>query len=92
MSFRQQNELSTMTYPLDYAHLQQMVFVYNAVMNGWKVQRLDDGRFEFQKKLSCISEENKTEDGKNVKDSFVYKFLRNHLSLEFMDKLRVLGN
>ena len=78
-------------YPLNYSKLQQMVFIYNCVMNGWKVQRLDDGRFEFEKELTCISPEEKMNGGKDVKDTFVYKFLRNHLSLEFMDQLRVLS-
>lgn len=28
---------------------QKMMFIYNAVTDGWSVRQLDDGRFEFQK-------------------------------------------
>lgn len=66
---------------IDFFKLQQMVFIYNAVMNGWQVQKIDNGSFEFQKQLACIEPANKNEIGTDVKDSFIYKFLRNHLSL-----------
>ena len=29
--------------------LQKMLFIYNAINDGWTVQKLDDGRYEFQK-------------------------------------------
>lgn len=29
--------------------LQEMIFIYNAIKDGWTVRMLEDGRFEFQK-------------------------------------------
>jgi hypothetical protein len=29
--------------------LQKMLFIYNAINDGWTVRKLDDGRYEFQK-------------------------------------------
>jgi len=29
---------------------QKMVFIYNAINDGWSVKLLEDGRYEFQKK------------------------------------------
>lgn len=37
---------------LEYA---KMRFIYNAVLNGWTVRKLDDGRFEFVKELQKIT-------------------------------------
>lgn len=34
---------------VDISQFQKMVFIYNAVMNGWTVKQLDDGRYEFTK-------------------------------------------
>jgi hypothetical protein len=37
---------------LEYA---KMRFIYNAILNGWTVRKLDDGRFEFVKELQKIT-------------------------------------
>ena len=51
----------------------QMVFIYNAVMNGWKVCRLEDsGNFKFKKRLK------NAEDRKAAQqDGFLQRFLHN---------------
>ena len=61
---------------------QELVFIYNAIMNGWKVKQIGNGVFEFEKNLEDIPKKYKNESGKDVKDSFLFKFLKNNLSLE----------
>ncbi len=61
---------------------QRVIFLFNAVMNGWSVRQLDENNFEFEKDLALIPNKYKTQDGKDVKDSFLFKFLKNNLSLE----------
>lgn len=33
----------------------KMRFIYNAILNGWTVRQLEDGRFEFVKELQRIT-------------------------------------
>jgi hypothetical protein len=33
----------------------KMRFIYNAILNGWTVRQLEDGRFEFVKALQKIT-------------------------------------
>lgn len=40
---------------MDNLELAKMKFVYNAILNGWTVRKLDDGRFEFVKELQKIT-------------------------------------
>ena len=35
----------------------KMRFVYNAILNGWTVKMLEDGRFEFVKDRQRITED-----------------------------------
>lgn len=35
--------------------MQEMLFIYNAVLDGWNVRKLDDGRFEFQKERHLVT-------------------------------------
>jgi len=35
--------------------MQEMLFIYNAILDGWKVRRLEDGRFEFQKDRHLVT-------------------------------------
>jgi len=35
--------------------MQEMLFIYNAVLDGWTVRRLDDDRYEFQKDLQKVT-------------------------------------
>jgi hypothetical protein len=38
-------------------HLQQMIFIYNAVQSGWIVKKKNNNTFEFIKKKSKITKE-----------------------------------
>ena len=35
--------------------MQKMIFIYNAVLDGWAVRRLDEKRFEFQKERHRVT-------------------------------------
>ena len=61
---------------------QQLVFVFNAIMAGWKVKQLENNVFEFEKDLVEIPKKYLTNNGTDVKDTFLFKFLKNNLSLE----------
>lgn len=37
-------------FSIDIEHLQRMLFVYNAILNGWTVRKVSDSSFEFKKK------------------------------------------
>lgn len=54
---------------------QKMVFVYNAVNDGWTVKILDDGRYEFRK-----------EDNKITSDQCMDTYLREFV--QFYRKLK----
>lgn len=40
---------------MDNLEFAKMRFIYNAILNGWTVRKLDDGRFEFVKELQKIT-------------------------------------
>ena len=61
---------------------QQVVFIFNAITNGWEVRNLGNGHFEFEKDLSAIPSKYKNEHGTDVKDSFLFKFLKNNMTME----------
>jgi len=60
----------------------QLLFVYNSIMNGWTVKHIGNGQYELEKNLSEIPSKYKT-NGPNgiqdVKDTFIYKFLKCNL-------------
>ena len=35
--------------------MQEMLFIYNAILDGWAVRQLPDGRFEFQKERHKVT-------------------------------------
>lgn len=55
--------------------LQKMLFIYNAVTDGWTVRMLEDGRFEFQKERKKITSD-------VCMDSFLEKFLKYYMRLD----------
>jgi hypothetical protein len=68
-------------YETNTNNFQELVFIYNAIMNGWKVKQIGNGLFEFEKDLQDIPKKYKCSES-GVKDSFLFKFLKNNLSLE----------
>ena len=35
--------------------MQEMLFIYNAVLDGWTVRKLDNDKYEFQKALQKVT-------------------------------------
>ena len=54
---------------------QKMVFIYNAVNDGWVVKLLPDGRYEFRRK-----DERVTSD--EYLDGYLKKFIEYYLTLQ----------
>jgi hypothetical protein len=54
--------------------LQKMIVIYNAIIDGWKVQMLDDGKFEFVKNREKV-----TTDPENKE--FLKDFIRHYMSV-----------
>jgi hypothetical protein len=52
-----------------------IIFIFNAISKGWKVQKLEDGSFLFKKSLKDVTE--------NVHaDDFVDKFIDSNLEYD----------
>lgn len=61
----------------DFVTLQKMIFIYNALRDGWTVKMLEDGRFEFQKERKKITSD-------VCMDSYLKTFVTSYMN---MDKL-----
>ena len=69
------DELSTM-------QLQQMIFIYNAVMAGWTTKRVANGNFRFKKRHRT-----ETERQTYTQDGFLQRFVQNMHRLDSRDSL-----
>ena len=56
-------------------NLQKMIFIYNAVIDGWTVRMLEDGRFEFQKARQKITSD-------VCMDSFLENFIKYYMKID----------
>jgi len=56
--------------------LQKMFLVYNAVVGGWTVRILEDGRFEFQKGLEKLTSKEKSTDPKDFLKNFLNYYMK----------------
>jgi len=79
---------------LNFRELQKAVFVYNAVINGWTVKFLDDGKYEFEKQFTpslrfAEPELAVTSNDGSIANQYLARFIRNNMSL---DRLRVVRN
>lgn len=59
---------------IDMLSIYKMTFVYNAVLNGWTVKKLKDGKFEFSKNKEDIKKE-------FYLDNFLEKFVDSNLNI-----------
>jgi hypothetical protein len=58
--------------------IHQMIFIYNAVMKGWTVKRVEEtGNFKFKKRLKSHAERRIYQQ-----DSFLQRFVQNMQRLE----------
>ena len=56
--------------------LQKMFLVYNAVVGGWTVRMLEDGRFEFQKGREKLTSSEKETDPKDFLKNFLSYYMK----------------
>ena len=62
--------------------MQKMVFLYNAILEGWTVKLLDENRFEFQKDTNKI---------KNINlEDYLRKFVLFNLNIDNITKTKDL--
>lgn len=54
---------------------QKMIFIYNAITDGWTVRMLDDGRFEFQKERKKVTSD-------VCMDSFLQNFIKYNMKID----------
>ncbi len=57
--------------------LQQMIFIYNAVMAGWTTKRLPNGNFRFKKR-----HRSQVERRSYMQDGFLQRFVQNMQRLD----------
>lgn len=57
--------------------IQQMIFIYNAVMAGWTAKRIANGNFKFKKR-----HRSQTERRTYMQDGFLQRFVQNMQRLE----------
>lgn len=55
--------------------LQEMIFIYNAIKDGWTVRMLEDGRFEFQKERKKITSD-------VCMDSYLQNFIKYYMRID----------
>lgn len=75
------NTFNLNTTTIDPKLMQQLVFVFNAIKDGWSIRRVNANTLEFEKSIKDIPQKY-VKRGNNIKDSFVFKFLRNNASME----------
>ena len=60
---------------MDTIKLQKMIFIYNALCNGWSVKCLENNKFEFVKNKSKVKKEINLND-------YLKKFVEYNLNIE----------
>ena len=62
-----------MNKPIDINMFYKMVFIYNALQDGWTIRKLSNNNIEFKKKKTSI---------KNIdNEDFLDNFIKNNLKL-----------
>jgi len=62
-------------FDLNLMSLHKMLFIYNAVLNGWTVKLLPNNKFEFKKRKDNAKKE-------IYLDSYLKKFVSNNLNID----------
>ena len=62
-------------FELDLLSLHKMLFIYNAILNGWTVKLLSKNSFEFKKNKSAVKKE-------IYLDDFLKTFVKNNLNID----------
>ena len=77
MEVSRNNDLSGLNF--ENTQIQKMVFIFNAVNDGWTVKKLDVDKYEFNMDTEKIKKE-------IVLDDYLKKFIRNNLDVEKLKK------
>lgn len=56
--------------------IQKMIFVYNSILSGWTVKKLENNKFEFTKN---VNDENQRQE--IVLEDYVKNFIRYNLNI-----------
>jgi hypothetical protein len=73
MEVSRNNDLSGLNF--ENTQIQKMVFIFNAVNDGWTVKKLDVDTYEFNMDTEKIKKE-------IVLDDYLKKFIKNNLDVE----------
>jgi hypothetical protein len=66
---------------LEYNDIQKMVFVFNALNDGWTVKKIGNDKFEFLKDGEQIKKEIILED-------YLKKFIKYNINIENINKIK----
>ena len=77
MEVSRNNDLSGLNF--ENTQIQKMVFIFNAVNDGWTVKKLDVDTYEFNMDKEKIKKE-------IILDDYLKKFIKNNLDVEKLKK------
>jgi len=77
MEVSRNNDLSPLN--LEHTQIQKMIFIFNAVNDGWTVKKLDVDTYEFNMDKENIKKE-------IILDDYLKKFVKNNLDVEKLRK------
>ena len=60
--------------------IQKMIFIFNAINDGWTVKKLEEGKYEFNMDNDKIKKE-------IMLDDYLKKFIKNNLNIEKLKKV-----
>ena len=60
--------------------IQKMIFIFNAINDGWTVKKLEEGKYEFNIDKDKIKKE-------IMLDDYLKKFIKNNLNIEKLKKV-----
>ena len=66
---------SKLDFDLDFLSLHKMLFIYNAVLNGWTVKLLSKNNFEFKKNKDNVKKE-------LYLDDYLKHFVKSNLNID----------
>ena len=72
-------------FNLDLLSLHKMLFIYNAILNGWTVKLISDNNFEFKKNKEDVKKE-------IYLDDYLKHFAKDNLNIDTIIKNTDLSN
>lgn len=59
----------------DKSDIQKMIFMYNAIQDGWTVMKINDTKYEFKKSKDNVSEE-------VYLDQYIRRFIKYNINID----------